>query len=220
MSIVTNPKLIFLFIIVFHLFALMPLPNQAQRNQTVEGRIAAVLIDMQPIFVNRLNDREVKKEIPCILDTLDFCYQNNIPIIVLEMEDGGDTIGVLKEKLDSCGAYFLSKDDDSGFANANLEPMLKRLGADTLLLMGVNATICVKATGRDALDCGFAICTSRELIAEPRVWRPGIRTFESISWFVENGVYCNRYEDLLFVISNSDEYRDVAPQPIPVAMLF
>ena len=154
-----------------------------------------------------INEKEKKKEIPYILDTLDFCYERKIPIFVLETRNAGDTIDPIKDRLDRYGACYIQKVENSGFPETSLDEELKRLDVKTLLLMGVNASVCVRQTAEDALELGYGVCTSRDLIAEPPVWHRGFKTYESISWFKKNGVYCDNYADLLHVIANSYEQK-------------
>jgi len=189
--------------LVFHSLALLPLPDKAQRSQLIEGKAAAVAVDMQPVYLSFINNGERAKEMKNILKTLAFCHERGIPIFALEIKGVGRTTEVLKDKLDEYDATYIFKEDNSGFVNTDLNSRLKSLGIKTLILMGVNASICVKATAEDAMELGYEICTSKQLIAEPYQWRPGIRTYESIPWFIKNGVYCDRYDDLLYVISNS-----------------
>ena len=215
-----NPYILLALMVVFHIVSLAPMPNTVQREQRVNGRVCAILVDMQPFYLSRINDKELKRETSYIFDTLEFCHRNGIPIIALEIEGAGMTEGDFKNKIDQYGAIYIRKDGDSGFCNTDLETELNRLHIDTLLLMGVNASICVKATARDAINCGFSICTSKQLVAEPDEWRPGIKTYESVNWFIENGIYCDRYKDLLYVVANSSEYSEQPYKPIPIAMIF
>jgi nicotinamidase-related amidase len=183
---------------------LTPLSNP-QRDQIINGKLAAVVVDMQPVYLCGITDKEKKREIPKLLKTLDFCHENEIPIFVLEIDGGGETLDVIKEKLNDYGATYITKEGTSGFDGTDFELQLKKAQARSLILMGINASVCVKNTAEDALDLGFGICTSKQIIAEPPVWHRGYKTYESISWFTRNGVYCDNYRDLLYVISKGIE---------------
>jgi len=215
MTVVNLSKLALISIFFFVTTGGFDIPDEMQRYQMVSGKIGAVVIDMQPLYLYPIADKEKAKEIPYIQETLDFCYENNIPIFAIETMGAGDTVDCLKDRLDRYGACYVEKSVNSGFENTTLEDELKRNGINTILLMGINASICVKSTARDALDRGFEICTSCELIAEPKVWPRGFKTYESWEWFDEHGVYCGRYEDLLYVLSNCLDYNKVfTPQLI------
>ncbi len=212
-----NPLMLLALMVVFQFVALAPIPNTAQRAQRIKGRACAVLVDMQPLYLTRIDRKELKREVNYIYSTLEFCYRNGIPIVALEIEGAGDTEPDIKDELVRLGATFVRKDGNSGFEGTDLEEQLNRMDIDTVILMGVNASICVKATAEDALACGFSICTSRQLVEEPGEWRPGIKTYESVTWFMENGIYCDRYKDLLYVIANSREYSERPYKPMPIA---
>ncbi len=190
-------------IVLLFTAVLFPVFHNPQRDQVIDGKLAAVVVDMQPIYMCGITDKEKKREIPKILKTLDFCHENDIPIFVLEITDGGDTIERIKTRLDEYGAVYIGKDGNSGFEGTGFECSLRALGIKNLLLTGVNASICVRETAQDALNFGFGICTSKDIIAEPPVWHRGYKTYESIPWFTRNGVYCDHYTDLLHVIERS-----------------
>jgi nicotinamidase-related amidase len=218
MSVLTNPRTVLALIAIFYLLALLPLPNRAQRNQVIFGRPVALVIDMQPVFLSRIDPGERRREMSNIVDTLDFCHGNDIPIINIEMDGAGEVVEPIRGRVKRYGAAHISKTEYSAFRGTDLKEMLKEFKAVTVILIGVNASVCVKATATDALAEGFAIATSREIIAEPREWHPGIRSFESINWFTDNGVYCDKYKDLLYVISHSDEHRDITANPLPAGI--
>ena len=94
---------------------------------------------------------------------------------------------------------------NSGFVDTNLESELKRLDISNILLMGVNASVCVQATGMDAIDKGFDICASRELMADP----PDCGNDECVAWYKQNGVYRDDYTELLELIAGANESESV-----------
>ena len=209
MLLLSAPRTLLSFILIFLLTGALDIPDETQRYQMVEGKICAVIIDMQPLYLYGIREKENDREIPYMLETLEFCYRNDIPIFTVETEGAGDTIKVLKEKLDACGARNIQKQNESGFDGTELMAELNREGVKTILLMGINASVCVKKTAEQALDLGYEICTSKDLIAEPAQWRFGYKTYESRTWYEANGVYCDRYEDLLYILSNCLDYNKV-----------
>lgn len=167
-----------------------------QRTSQIEKvsskKLAVLLIDMHDSFLKEVAEEEKEKEIPYQLDVLDYCKDNNIPVIVLEYELYGETIRVLKKKVDSLPVKeYITKSYDDGFfklkpnikpfqsygrptklhdddfLKTELEDKLRAYGVDSILLMGINASGCVLKTAESAVKLGFKIITSKDLIADP-----------------------------------------------------
>ncbi|MDP2908607.1 MAG: isochorismatase family cysteine hydrolase [Nanoarchaeota archaeon] len=172
------------------------------------GNLAVLLIDMQAPFLKSILTEEQTKEIPYQIGVLDYCKQKNIPVFVLEYEGYGPTIEVLKEKVDSLEKkVYVTKSCDDGFTGTDLAEQLRKHNIDTLLLMGINATACVISTAEGALDAGFKIMTSKDLIADPSYFHSD----EGVRWYSTYGVYSNSYKDVLDMISKGE----VEYQPLP-----
>ena len=61
--------------------------------------------------------------------------------------------------------YVVEKTRYSGFHNTSLEPLLRGLGADTILLAGVITNVCVEATARDAFHRDFRIIVLSDCVS-------------------------------------------------------
>jgi len=154
---------------------------------------------MQDYFIKELSEEEKKREIPYQLDVLDYCKTNNIPVFVLEYSGCGETTNVLKEKVDSLPIKeYVAKTYDNGFIETSLEYKLKERSIEAVILMGVNASACVRLTAEGALNAGFKIMTSKDLIADcdwhvsgEYIIKPdGSRgtSDESVPWYKEHGI--------------------------------
>lgn len=175
--------------------------NQAQ---TIDNKVAVLLIDMQEIYLTNVSDEEKKREIPYQLEVLDYCKKNNLPVFVLEFAGFGDTIPILKDKIDSSDKKsYIIKTCRNGFHETSLDEQLKSENIKHLLLMGLYASACVRSTAENALDRGYNILTSKDLIADENSdsYDPESTVLESRWWYKEKGIYRESYKDLLKIIS-------------------
>lgn len=162
------------------------------------GHLAVLVIDMQEWFLTAIEYDEKLKEIPYQLEVLEYCKENNIPVFVLEYKNCGQTIKLLKDKIDGLkDKTYVTKPYDDGFAQTDLAELLRKSSIDTVLLMGINASACVLSTAAGAVMSGFKVMTSKDLISDPRCYERD----ESVSWYKENGIYRDNYKDLLDLIS-------------------
>jgi len=164
-------------------------------NETKRSKLAVLLIDMQDSFLGGIRPEEREREIPYQLEVLEHCRQNGVPVIVLEYEKHGPTTKALKDKVESLKVKdYIVKSQNDGFVDTCLEEKLKGYGAETVLLMGVNASACVISTAEGALNAGFKIMASKDLMADDCYWfLPG----EMADWYKEMGIYRDSYKDIL-----------------------
>lgn len=182
-----------------------------QKEYVSSKNLAVILIDMQDSFLDEVSKEERNKEIPYQLDVLDYCKDNRIPVFVLEYHGCGETVRVLKEKVDSLPVKtYITKHYDDGFFETSLEKKLREQGVESILLMGVNASGCVRRTAESAVELGFKILTSKGLIADPEwhvtdefiINKEGKhgKSDESAPWYKEHGIYREDYKGLLDLI--------------------
>ena len=142
-----------------------------------------------------------------MIRVLEYAGRNKLPVLVLEYHGEGSTIDVLKEKVDSLATTvtYVAKPHDSGFKNTDLDERLKQLSVSEVVLMGINASACVKATGESALKNGFGITTSLDLITDhPSVLSPLGIGHRSVNWYKQHGVVAPNHRDLLRTISQKE----------------
>lgn len=182
-----------------------------QKEHISSKKLAVLLIDMQDSFLDEVSKEEENREIPCQLSVLDYCKDNNIPVFVLEYWRYGETTRVLREKVDSLPVKtYITKQYDDGFFKTDLETRLKEQGIESLLLMGVNASGCVRRTAESAVELGFKILASKDLMADPEwhvtdefiINKEGKhgKSDESAPWYREHGIYRDDYRELLEII--------------------
>ncbi|MDP2908028.1 MAG: isochorismatase family cysteine hydrolase [Nanoarchaeota archaeon] len=168
-----------------------------EKPKVKADKLAVLVIDMQDFWLSEIDEKELETELPYQTEVLNYCDKNNIPVFVIEYKNCGPTTAYLSNKLkDMPKKEYITKTNRSAFERTNLEEKLKASGVDTLILMGVYASHCVKGTAEGALDAGFYIITSKDLIADDK----HNNKKESIEWYKEKGVYKDSYKELLDMI--------------------
>jgi nicotinamidase-related amidase len=72
---------------------------------------------------------------------------------------------VIEELKPERGDFLVRKRRYSGFFQTDLGILLRELGADTLILTGVDTSICVSHTAADAFYRGYALVVPRDAVA-------------------------------------------------------
>lgn len=159
--------------------------------------LAVLVIDMQDFWLGDIDEKELETELPYQADVLEYCKNNSIPVFVIEYKNCGPTTEYLKKKVDELPKKdYVTKTGQSAFESTDLEEKIKTAGADTLILMGVYASACVKGTAKGALASGFQIATSKDLIADEKYQDIS----DDIEWYKRKGIYEDSYKDLLSLI--------------------
>ncbi|MAG08207.1 hypothetical protein CMO89_01935 [Candidatus Woesearchaeota archaeon] len=111
---------------------------------------AVFLIDMQAYFLygeEGVNPEELERELRNQIEVLDYCRIKDVPVIVFEYEDRGDTIEPLKSKLNELeDIHYIKKAYDNGWINTDLEEVIFMRGIINYIVMGVNSASCVALT--------------------------------------------------------------------------
>ncbi|MEK6827013.1 MAG: isochorismatase family protein [Nanoarchaeota archaeon] len=134
--------------------------------------LAGLIIDMQSDFLNNIEKKEREKMIQSQIELIHYLSETESPIFVLEYEKRGETIEEITKEIDfSKNEKPLIKIINDGFYDTGLHVLLKKHKSKNLILMGINAMSCVKATAQGALSRkGYSIYTARDLIAEKEMY--------------------------------------------------
>jgi len=127
--------------------------------------LAVLLIDMQSGFINT---EEKRKLIPNQISVLNQCFKKEIPVIIVEFEGEGKTDDALLKVVENnhtSACHKITKSVNDAFSEKELNNLLKKIKAKTLLLMGINACACVFETAVTAKRKGYELITSEDLIA-------------------------------------------------------
>ena len=189
------------------------IPKQIQKKK---NKTAILLIDMQDCYLGEedVDHQEISKMIQRHIEILKYAQSNNLPIYVLEYgstykdpeycrvcESFGQTTKLLQKVLNEGDYTLIIKNRHSGFDITGLDSFLKNDEISELVLMGVYASVCVLATGQDAVQKNYKIITSPEIIEDNKHWKEN----ESIDWYNKNGLVFNDYLDLINYLKKTKE---------------
>ena len=156
----------------------------------IEG-LAVLLMDMQYYYVDT---REKKNLIPNQIAVIEFCADKNIPVVVIKFAGCGPIVKRLKDavkKLPQENVLWVKKYYINGFHYTHLHEKLQAKNIRTLILMGVNAGLCVHVAGMSAIRLGYKIITSSDLIADYN------GSSVSPEWYIQNGIYVSKHTDII-----------------------
>lgn len=145
---------------------------------------AAIVIDMQYSFLSRINN--LKRIVDAQCETIKYFSENSLPVILMSYKDGGQVIPIINKAVNYHKKPIkIIKRHDDCFSKTNLEYILKEKAISNIVLMGVNASACVKDTAITGLEKGFRIATASDLISDNRVVERGYGLFyeSQCNWF-------------------------------------
>ena len=128
---------------------------------------AALLIDMQEEFVDKIDKERRVALIKAQIAVIRYCAVKDIPVVVLEYLGQGATIEELRKEIDKVPRVaVVVRNEYDGFYRTELERTLDIFGAVNTLFMGINASCCVRQTAESALQKKYCVITSTDLIAD------------------------------------------------------
>lgn len=191
--------------------------NRPGSERIPKNKVGLIIVDMQDRFLKKIDSNELKKELPNYLELIGYARENKIPIYVLEIPGYGATTEKLREALGDTCYYLLPKITGDGFSNLYLNKVLKKKGVEKIVLSGVNASFCVRATANGALKNGYEIITCPEIISDSNIGvlagfrgileNPGDRFLkdESLDFYKKKGVVCDSFPELIgYLNANKD----------------
>jgi len=133
---------------------------------------ALLVIDIQhgiwddPEFPRDSEKSEI--QLASIGDILKYAIDRNLLIIILECKpkdkDYGDSLQIIKDLAQTPNIFTKSCGD--AFEEINFDNYLREQSIDSLVLMGINASYCVKKTAESAIKKGYCVVTSPDLISD------------------------------------------------------
>lgn len=154
---------------------------------------ALIVVDMQQYFLDIVRGQELQEEIPYQIEVIQAAQRNNVPVFVLEFEGAGSTITELMDVVDDNGYELIIKSHADGFRETSLDSMLRAHNVDSVILAGVYADACVQATANGALERGYSIITSPEIIE-------GVMGFDiskTDEWYKKHGAWFESHDGLV-----------------------
>ncbi|MDH5438262.1 MAG: cysteine hydrolase [Candidatus Bathyarchaeota archaeon] len=148
-------------------------------------RTSVIVVDMLNDFVTgALKCERASRIIPNIQRLLDFARKEGIPIIYvsdahlpgvdneLELWPPHAMVGtkgaeIIEELKPVKGDYTLQKRRYSAFYETGLEPLLRELKVDTVVLVGLVTNVCIQHTAADAFFRGYRIIVPEDCVEAP-----------------------------------------------------
>lgn len=140
---------------------------------------ALLVIDMLNDFL-AINPKRVSKIIPKIKELLDFARRQGLPIVYINDAHlpfdtelrlrGSHAIKgrwgsqVIEELKPQSTEYVIEKRRYSGFFATGLDALLRDIGVNTLILVGVSADACILCTALDAFYRGYLVIVVEDCI--------------------------------------------------------
>ncbi len=153
--------------------------------------LAILVIDMQEGYLNCIPERN--RLIAAQQNVLRYAAREDVPVAVLTMAYEKPTEEVIKKEIKKVPRQvYIRKECMSGFEATTLEQQLHMLERNTLLLMGIYASQCVKATASDGLKKGFNIITHTEIIGD----FSNKNMKQALQWYKRNGCLIRGYRNL------------------------
>ncbi len=165
-------------------------------SDSSEPTYAALLIDMQSYYLGYFRREAQEGLFSAQKKVIQLCAKENIPVVVLEVKNGGfdkgNTVDCLQSEIDLVPVHLLlTKSTNDGFCNPSLDERLRMWKATDLLAMGINASACVKNTCSTGLANGYRIHTARDCIADPFVYAT------PFAWYEQNATLYDSSSQLI-----------------------
>ncbi|HLD33822.1 MAG TPA: isochorismatase family protein [Candidatus Nanoarchaeia archaeon] len=163
---------------------------------------AVIVVDSQPSFIEEMLISEQDKEIQNHRQILDYCSTHDIPVVVLELDGSGETEKIIRDRVANVPRHiYLKKNENDGFTNPRLPEQLRKWNIEAVLLMGLNASFCVKATAKGALAHNLSFATAMDITSDAfwfHAYPPKETPIrENQLWFYEHGVFALTYRELI-----------------------
>jgi nicotinamidase-related amidase len=133
------------------------------------GKTAILIMDYQNRMVNELAEAQRKETLRKVNDILSSARAKSIPVIYIEVRRGERTpeMEIHPAVAPKPGEVVLTKQRTGPFTTTNLNEVLKNLGVDTLVLMGIATGGCVLTTVRCAADMDYKLVVVSDCCAHP-----------------------------------------------------
>ena len=149
-------------------------------------KIVVLVVDMQARFLREISKKDIRKILKANIQVIEeLCIKKEFPLVTLEFAGCGDTARTLERRIEKVPKHrrklFLKTKWD-GFENEDFAEYIDQIGAKTLIIMGLYADRCVKATAESAVRLEYKIITAGSLIIGT-IFDNG----KSAKWYKKNG---------------------------------
>src|SRR5271157_1328922 len=132
-------------------------------------KTAILIMDYQNRMLNELAEEPRKEILRKANEILSKARSKSIPVIYIEVRRGERTpeMEIHPAINPKPGELVLTKQRTGPFTTTNLNEVLKKLGVDTLVLMGIATQGCVLTTVRCAADMDYKLIVVSDCCANP-----------------------------------------------------
>lgn len=141
-----------------------------------EPNTVLMIVDMQPGYLKEISKGKREKLIANHVKIIQEAQHHGFPIYLLEHTEkktGGETIPELTKQAIETGYWTFKKNYRSGFSNRSLSEQLEIDNANHIIMTGVCASQCFLSSAIDAVQEGYSVSTTKDLIANPRLLNAG-----------------------------------------------
>lgn len=183
------------------------------KSESTHHNLAILIVDMQPEYYLAFEKYEQKIILNSQLEVLQYAINRNIAIIRIEMEHETSTIYPLRKKLlESERVEIIQKNYQNAFKKTDLEKILKKESINELFVTGLFPKICAYLTALGAINAGFKVSTSPDVIGAISIDNGKINP-ESMSTYISSGITCyNSHKEFLeYLDTQTDHISDITP---------
>lgn len=161
----------------------------AERNPLLGldlAQASVLIIDMQRDFMWHMWQATVHRVVARQIALIQLCEREGIPLFVAELrrESFGRSIPELRDAASiasrSTKVYEFEKRENDAFSCREFSRELEGTGRKQLLLTGMNANFCVRATAAAAKEHGYEVVTSCDLMLQNRGLRMDLKWYRDM----------------------------------------
>jgi nicotinamidase-related amidase len=132
-------------------------------------KTAMLIMDYQNRMLNELSEHARKEILEKANAILEKARKANIPVIYVEVRRGERTpeMEIHHSIAPKTGDMVLTKQRTGPFTTTNLNEVLKKFGADTLVLFGIATQGCILTTVRCGADLDYKLVVVSDCCANP-----------------------------------------------------
>ncbi len=184
------------------------------KEKKLSGNWAVLLIDMQPRFLQGLDEIRREKLVAYQMSVIRYCADCNISLVVVGFDEEStiETLTRATEAVPRCEK--VTKNTADAFSRPELLNYLRGWNIDGVVLMGIYAEECVKETAKSAIGNHLEIATSGELIADVirlKIAKSGkLTSFANDDggvlnprWYKRHGFYFSTSQELIAALTNT-----------------
>ena len=157
--------------------------------------IAVILVDMQYGFYERGGVTEtqgLKDLVSHQQKLLNWAVKEDVPVLVFEFQGYQETDSRLMKILKNHPHKVVTKRHDNGFTRGSqsaqaADDQLQKWDTDLIIIAGINGAACVKGTAVGAINFGYDVTTSSDIVGNINQNPP---LYPNSSWFFRN----NRFD--------------------------